>query len=79
MEERVFTMAELAQFNGKDGRPAFIAYAGRVYDVSESLMWENGEHEDEHSAGIDCTDDLDFAPHNDYVLQDFPVVGVLSD
>jgi len=78
MEERVFTVDELAAFDGKDGKPAYIAHNGKVYDVSGSWMWENGEHQDEHSAGIDLTDDIDFAPHNDYVLENFPVVGTLE-
>ena len=78
MEERVFTVEELATFDGKNGRPAYIAHSGKVYDVSGSGMWEEGEHEDEHSAGRDLTDDTDFAPHNDSVLMPFPVVGVLK-
>jgi predicted heme/steroid binding protein len=79
MDERVFSTEELATFDGKDGRPAYIAHAGKVYDVSGSSMWENGLHEDEHAAGVDLTDDMDFAPHNDDVLQDLPVVGRLAE
>jgi predicted heme/steroid binding protein len=78
MEERRFTVEELAKFDGKDGRPAYIVFEGKVYDVSASLMWQEGEHEDEHSAGLDFTDDMDFAPHNADVLAPFPVVGVLE-
>jgi predicted heme/steroid binding protein len=79
MEERTFTRDELAGFDGKDGRQAYIALSGKVYDVSGSAMWEKGEHEEEHSAGADFTDDMDFAPHNEDVLAGFPVVGVLED
>jgi predicted heme/steroid binding protein len=78
MEGKLFTADELATFDGKEGRPAYVACAGKVYDVTGSAMWENGEHEDEHSAGIDLTDDMDFAPHNDGVLEAFPVVGTLE-
>jgi predicted heme/steroid binding protein len=78
MEEQVFNAAELASFDGKDGKPAYLAHNGKVYDVSGSGLWENGEHEDEHSAGADLTDDMDFAPHNDSVLDNFPVVGTLQ-
>lgn len=78
MEERTFTVGELAAFDGKEGRAAYLAHNGKVYDVSLSIMWEGGEHEDEHSAGVDLTDDLDFAPHNEDVLAPFPVVGVLK-
>jgi predicted heme/steroid binding protein len=79
MEEQVFTAAELASFDGKDGRAAYIAHGGKVYDVSGSTLWETGEHQDEHSAGADLTDDLDFAPHAEDVLDAFPVVGKLSE
>jgi predicted heme/steroid binding protein len=78
MEERVFTAEELAGFDGKDGNPAYVAFNGKVYDVSGSDMWDAGEHEDEHSAGVDLTDDMDFAPHNDHVFENFPLVGRLE-
>jgi predicted heme/steroid binding protein len=78
MEQRTFTVDELAQFDGKHGRPAYIAFGGKVYDVTASAMWENGEHEDEHSAGVDLTDDEEFAPHNEDVLAPFPIVGMLE-
>jgi predicted heme/steroid binding protein len=78
VEERVFTVEELASFDGKDGRPAYVAFKGKVYDVSDSAMWDTGEHEDEHSAGRDLTDDLDFAPHDDYVFDNVPMVGALA-
>ena len=78
MEERVFTTEELAAFDGKEGRAAYVAYGGKVYDVTGSIMWEDGEHEDEHSAGVDLTDDMDFAPHVEDVLEPFPVVGTIE-
>jgi len=72
------TLRELSRFDGKEGRPAYVAFNGKVYDVTDSLMWESGEHQDEHTAGADLTDDMDFAPHNDYVLENLPVVGTLE-
>ena len=75
MAEQVFTAEELAAFDGKDGKAAYVAFNGKVYDVTGSDMWEAGEHEDEHSAGVDLTDDMDFAPHNDAVFENFPLVG----
>ncbi len=78
MEQRVFTKESLAEFNGKNGRPAYVAYEGKVYDVSESVMWENGEHEDEHMAGADLTAEMEDAPHFADELDVFPVVGTLE-
>ena len=43
-EMRVFTIEELAQFNGKDGQPAYVAVNGTVYDVSALARWTGGNH-----------------------------------
>jgi predicted heme/steroid binding protein len=32
------TAADLARFDGREGRPAYVAYKGDIYDVSESGM-----------------------------------------
>jgi predicted heme/steroid binding protein len=73
-----FTLDELAEFNGREGNPAYVAYKGTVYDVSESMMWDAGDHEALHQAGGDLTDEHDDAPHDVYVT-DFPIVGKLVD
>jgi len=70
---------ELAQYNGKNGNPAYIAYKGRVYDVSSSFLWKDGIHQVFHSAGSDLTYALERAPHGREALEKFPVVGFLSD
>jgi len=72
-----FTEEELAQYNGKNGNPAYIVYKGNVYDVSSSFLWKGGTHQVLHSAGVDLTDALEQAPHGGYVLEKFPVVGIL--
>lgn len=68
------TLADLAAFNGRDGQPAYVAYEGVIYDVTESAMWGNGDHEGMHDAGKDMTADHDDAPHDVYI-KDFPEVG----
>lgn len=75
---REFTLEELAEFNGQGGNPAYVAYKGTVYDVGDSMMWDDGDHEGLHRAGGDLTDEHDDAPHDVYVT-DFPVVGTLVD
>ena len=71
-----FTREELAKFNGKDGQPAYVAYKGIVYNVGDSAMWDEGDHEASHYAGGDLTDEHADAPHDVYVT-DFPQVGRL--
>ncbi len=72
-----FTKEELAQYNGKDGKPVYIAHQGNVYDVSASKMWRGGLHMRRHSAGGDLTPDIQAAPHDTQVLGRYPQVGVL--
>lgn len=72
-----FTAEELAEYDGHDGRPAYVAYEGVVYDVTESAMWGNGDHEGMHVAGHDLTAEHEDAPHDLYVT-DFPEVGKLA-
>jgi len=72
------TLAELAQNNGRDGRPAYIAVNGTIYDVTESPRWQNGLHPPDHQAGRDLTEELASAPHVRAVVERFPVVGTLE-
>jgi predicted heme/steroid binding protein len=76
---RTFTRKELAQYNGKNGTPAYIAYNGKLYDVSSSFLWRNGNHQVLHNAGVDLTDSLEQAPHGADLLEKFPVVGMLHE
>jgi predicted heme/steroid binding protein len=77
--QRVFTREDLAGFDGKDGRPAYVAYEGKVYDLTVSVMWEGGDHEGEHVAGMDLTAAMDDAPHGPDELDAFPVAGTIAD
>lgn len=58
--------------------PAYVAYEGRVYDVSRSGEWRRGLHRDLHWAGQDLTAFLVEAPHGTETLERFPVVGILA-
>src|ERR1035437_1618527 len=54
-----FTEQGLAEFDGKNGQPAYVAFKGTVYNVTESSMWGGGDHEGEHAAGHDLTKQQD--------------------
>jgi len=75
--ERKFTLEELKQYNGRDGRPAYIAYKGKVYDVTESYVWIGGDHQGQHEAGKDLTEEMALAPHGEETLERVKLVGVL--
>ena len=76
--DKEFTIEELGKFDGKDGRPAYIAFKGNVYDVSGSEQWQEGMHYALHEAGKDMTEDIEGAPHADEVLESFMKVGKLK-
>lgn len=75
---RKFTLSELRWYDGKEGRPAYVAFQGKVYDVSSSFLWREGRHQVLHNAGEDLTEALRDAPHGPELLARFPVVGELS-
>jgi len=75
--ERKFTLEELKRYDGRDGKPAYIAYKGKVYDVTESYLWIDGDHQGQHVAGKDLSEEIDSAPHGEEMLQKVKLIGVL--
>ena len=72
--QKVFTAAELATYNGKNGNPAYVAVNGVVYDVTNVKEWQNGTHQG-LSAGQDLTSQIAQSPHGTSVLSGLTVVG----
>ena len=75
-ELEVFTLAELAAFDGKEGRKAYVAVDGMVYDVSDVPQW-NGGHQGLFP-GKDHTAAIEQSPHGKNVLRNLRVVGKLE-
>ena len=71
------TRQQLQENNGKNGKPAYVAYQGKVYEVTESSFWMEGDHLGMHQAGKDLTEELEMAPHKDENLQRVKLVGDL--
>lgn len=69
----------LKNADGKDGRNAYVAYDGKVYDVSSSALWKDGAHMNLHQAGGDLTLNLPMAPHGTEVFERVPEIGVLDE
>ena len=74
-----FTIEELSQYNGKENSPVYIAFKGKVYDVTNSFLWKWGRHQMIHNAGCDLSKELDEAPHDEGLLKRFPQIGILKD
>ena len=72
------TREELSALNGKDGKPAYVVFQGKVYDVTGSRLWPKGLHMNRHASGRDLTADFSAAPHGTDVLDRYPQVAVLK-
>ena len=81
-QTEVFTLDELAQFDGSNGRAAYVAVDGVVYDVSASARWSGGTHNAcslGAMAGQDLSELITKAPGNmRSLLAKMPVVGTLE-
>ena len=77
IENKKITRQELEENNGKNGKPAYIAYQGKVYDVTESSFWSDGEHLGMHQAGKDLTEELEMAPHREETFEKVKLIGEL--
>ncbi|MBM7647456.1 putative heme/steroid binding protein [Bacillus ectoiniformans] len=76
--QRVFTIEELATYNGKNGKPAYVAVNGTVYDVTNNRAWAAATHFG-LTAGKDYT--AEFASCHagqQSILATLPVVGRLA-
>ena len=73
---KTITKKELANFNGLNGSSSYIAFQGKIYDVS--TIFVNGEHAG-CKAGQDLTNVLDQSPHDESLFANFTPVGILVD
>ncbi|MFY8109858.1 MAG: cytochrome b5 domain-containing protein [Bacteroidia bacterium] len=76
-EYPTYTRAQLALRNGQDKPEIWVAFEGKIYDVSKSRLWRDGKHY-EHWAGQDLTPELADAPHNENVFDKFEQIGILK-
>lgn len=71
----LFTLEDLSYYDGQEGRPAYVAVDGIIYDNSE--IFSNGRHYS-HLAGKDLSEDF-FSYHVLEEITKYPVVGRLAD
>jgi predicted heme/steroid binding protein len=77
MRQQSITKEELASFDGKDGRPAYVAVDNTIYDVTSSLAWTDGVHYG-LTPGKDLSSEfLSCHGMNPEALSKVPIVGEL--
>ena len=72
----VINRARLALSNGQDRPEIWVAFEGKVYDLTTSRFWKNGHHY-EHWAGQDLTEELKDSPHGRRVFEKREAIAVL--
>lgn len=83
-KSKKFTSKQLKYYDGKNGRPAYVAVDKIVYDVTNSKYWKSGTHMKMHQARQDLTEDIkQKAPQRIHkggkILEKMPKVGILVD
>ena len=77
--QKEFNLEELSQYDGSDGRPAYVAVNGIVYDVSLESAWGGGTHFSLY-AGKDLTAQFNVCHGGSIeVLKNLPQVGLLKE
>lgn len=61
--------SEVKEYNGQNGKPAYIIFDNKIYDVTDSKLWKDGVHMNRHKAGEDMTDFISMAPHGESLLE----------
>ncbi len=79
IEAKIFTLEELAKYDGQNGNPAYVAVDGVVYDVTSIGAWKNGKHNG-LTAGKDLTEEIKtMSPHGVSKLESLDIVGTLEE
>ena len=71
----VFNAQTLANYDGLEGRRAYIALDGVVYDVTGHPMWPNGLHRGSFQAGKDYSAQIPASHRRDMRYDELPKVG----
>jgi arsenite oxidase small subunit len=77
--DRKISPEDLKQFDGSNGKPLYIVFKGKIYDLSTSQLWLEGKHMGMHTRTDDLAEAIKTAPHGEDNVFRFPLVGELSE
>ncbi len=75
---RDFTREELKEYNGENGKPAYVAVKGVIYDVTYQAQWGGGTHFGVVT-GVDATEEFNQCHGGEEILAKMKVIGKLKD
>ena len=75
--EKEFTLEELSQYDGSNGKPTYVAVDGKVYDLSKEAKWTGGTHFD-LTAGKDLTAQFKSCHGMSQIIDNLPRVGMIK-
>lgn len=75
--ERLFSIEELAKYDGKEGRPAYVAVEGIIYDVTNNRTWAAATHFGLVAGKNHSQEFASCHAGQQSILQTLPVVGRL--
>ncbi|GAA0079730.1 hypothetical protein B2H94_07340 [Clostridium sporogenes] len=75
--QKEFTLEELKKYDGSNGKPAYVAVNGIVYDVSSEATWGGGTHFGLYSGKDLSSEFLGCHKGMIEILNKIPKVGIL--
>ncbi len=73
------TLEDLSYYDGTDGKRAYVAVEGFIYDMTDSDYWRNGGHNG-YQSGQDLTDAINrVSPHGPAFLDRVPKIGIIVE
>jgi predicted heme/steroid binding protein len=77
-QQKKFDLEDLEQYDGKNGKPAYVSIEGIVYDISNESIF--GEIKNKESlAGKDLTELFSLSLKINTIINIAPVVGLIGD
>lgn len=77
--QEIFTEEELAQYDGSEGKEAYVAVNGIVYDVSQEATWGGGTHFGLYAGKVLSQEFQSCHPGMEAILAQLPQVGILEE